>query len=148
MNVSHVMKTNIVSIDSEASVKDAASKMVQHGIGSLVVTELEARPVGIITETDLLSRVLALGKNPEIVKVKTVMSKPLIRGDPSMDFVEAVKLMIKHEIKKLPITTDDRLVGILTMTDALGVHESMQELIEEETRGKIPKKFLKRLMKR
>lgn len=49
------MKANVVSIDSEASVKDAASKMVQLGIGSLVVTEQEARPVGIITETDLLS---------------------------------------------------------------------------------------------
>jgi CBS domain-containing protein len=104
--------------------------------------------VGIITETDLLSRVLALGKNPERVKVKAIMSKPLIRGDPSMDFVEAAKLMIKNEIKKLPITIDDRLVGILTITDALGVHEYMREHIEEETRGKIPKKFMKRLMKR
>jgi signal-transduction protein with cAMP-binding, CBS, and nucleotidyltransferase domain len=55
LNVSHVMKANVVSIDSEASVKDAASKMVQLGTGSLVVTEQEARRVGIITETDLLS---------------------------------------------------------------------------------------------
>ena len=147
MNVSHVMKTSVVSVDSDASVKEAAHKMVEHGIGSLVVVEYDARAVGIITETDLLSRVLALGKNPEKVKVNAIMSKPLIRADPSMDFVEAVKLMIKHEIKKLPITTDDRLVGILTMTDALRVHESMQELFEEETRGKTPKTFLKRLMK-
>jgi signal-transduction protein with cAMP-binding, CBS, and nucleotidyltransferase domain len=142
------MKTSVVAIDSDASVKDAAHKMVEHAIGSLVIVEHEAKPVGIITETDLLSRVLALGKNPERVKVKAIMSKPLIRGDPSMDFVEAAKLMIKNEIKKLPITIDDRLVGILTITDALGVHEYMREHIEEETRGKIPKKFMKRLMKR
>ena len=58
------MKANVVSIDSEASVKDAASKMIQHGVGSLVVTEQEARPASIITETDLLSKVLALGKSP------------------------------------------------------------------------------------
>ena len=148
MNVSHVMNANVVSIDSEASVKDAATKMVQHGIGSLVVTEQEARPVGIITETDLLSRILALGKNPEIVKVKTAMSKPLISGNPDMDFVEAVKLMINNEIKKLPITKAERLVGILTITDVVAVHECMRELIQEETRGRIPKRFMKRLMKR
>jgi signal-transduction protein with cAMP-binding, CBS, and nucleotidyltransferase domain len=148
LNVSHVMKTSVVSIDSDASVKDAARKMVEHGIGSLVIVEHDAGPVGIITETDLLSRVLALGKNPEIVKVKEIMSKPLVRGDPSMDFVEAAKLMIKNKIKKLPITIDDRLVGILTMTDALGVHESVRELIEEEIDGEIPKRFMKRLMKR
>jgi CBS domain-containing protein len=148
LNVSHVMKTNVVSIDSEASVKDAASKMVQHEVGSLVVTEQEARPVGIITETDLLSRVLALGKNPKITKVKAIMSKPLIYGTPDMDFVEAARLMINNEIKKLPITKGERLVGILTITDVLAVHESMRELIQEETRGMIPKRFMKRLMKR
>ena len=148
MNVSHVMKTNVLSIDSETSVKDAASKMVQHGVGSLVVTEQEARPVGIITETDLLSRVLALGKNPEIVKVKAVMSKPLIYGNPDMDFVEAAKLMINNEIKKLPITKDERVVGILTLTDIVAVHECMRELIQEETKGRIPKRFMKRLMNR
>jgi len=142
------MKKNVLSIDSEASVKDAASKMVQHGVGSLVVTEQEARPVGIITETDLLSRVLALGKNPEIVKVKAVMSKPLIYGKPDMDFVEAAKLMINNEIKKLPITKDERVVGILTLTDIVAVHECMRELIQEETKGRIPKRFMKRLMNR
>jgi len=67
LNVSHVMKTSVVSIDSDANVKEAAHKMVEHGIGSLVVVEHDARAVGIITETDLLSRVLALGKNPERV---------------------------------------------------------------------------------
>jgi len=146
LNVSHVMKAEVVSIDSEASVKDAASKMVQNGVGSLVVTEQDARPVGIITESDLLSRVLALGKNPKIVKVKAVMSKPLIYANRDMDFVEAVKLMISNEVKKLPITKAEHLVGILTITDVVATHESMRELIREETRGRIPKRFMKRLM--
>jgi len=142
------MKTNVVSIDSEASVKDAASKMVQHEVGSLVVTEQEARPVGIITETDLLSRVLTLGKNPEITKVKAIMSKPLIYGTPNMDFVEAAKLMISNEIKKLPIINAERLVGILTITDVLAVHESMVELVHEEMGERIPKRFMKRLIEK
>jgi signal-transduction protein with cAMP-binding, CBS, and nucleotidyltransferase domain len=140
------MKVGVVSIDSEATVKDAAAKMIQNGVGSLVVTERDAKPVGIITESDLLSRVLALGKNPKIVKVKAVMSKPIIYVNLDTDFVEAVKLMINNEIKKLPITKAERLVGILTMTDVVAIHESMRELIHEETGGRTPKRFLKRLM--
>jgi CBS domain-containing protein len=141
------MNRSVISIDSEASVKDAVSKMVQHHIGSLIVTDM-ARPVGIITETDMLSRVLALAKNPESTKVKTVMSEPLICGSPQMDFVEATRLMVNRMIKKLPITHNEELVGILTLTDVARVHQVMYEFIEVEAKGKIPARFMKRMRKR
>jgi len=141
------MNRSVVSIDSNASVKDAASKMTQHRIGCLIVTE-KGRPVGMITETDMLSRVLAPAKNPESTKIKTVMSKPLICGSPDMDFIEATKLMVNRAIKKLPITHGEQLVGILTITDAIAVHPGMHEFIEEEAKGDVPQRFMKRLRKR
>jgi CBS domain-containing protein len=141
------MNRAVVSIDSEASVKDAADKMTRHRIGSLVVTE-KGKPAGIITETDMLSRVLALTKDAESTKVKAVMSKPLICGTPDMDFVEAVRLMVNRTIKKLPITHGEELVGILTITDVIALHPAMHELIEKETKGNIPDRFTKRLRKR
>lgn len=147
MNVAHVMNRAVVAIDSEASVKDAASKMAQHRIGCLIVTE-KGRPVGMITETDMLSRVLALAKNAESTKVKTVMSAPLICASPDMDFIEAAKLMVNRAIKKLPITHGEQLVGILTITDVIAVHPEMREFIEEEAKGNVPKRFVKRLRKR
>ncbi|MFH0848786.1 MAG: CBS domain-containing protein [archaeon] len=147
LKVGHIMNTNIISIDSEESVKDAAGKMAQHEIGSLVVTK-EDEPVGIITETDLISRVLAMGRSPESTKVRTIMSKPLICGDSDMDLVEAVKLMASKGIKKLPIANVGRLVGILTITDIIAVHPCLRELIEEELKGKTPRRFMKRLGKR
>ena len=147
MNVAHVMNRAVVAIDSEASVKEAASKMAQHQIGCLIVTE-KGRPVGMITETDMLSRVLALAKNAESTKVKTVMSAPLICGSPDMDFIEAAKLMVNRAIKKLPITHGEQLVGILTITDVIAVHPEMREFIEEEAKGNVPKRFVKRLRKR
>ena len=147
MNVGHVMNRAVVAIDSEASVKDAAGKMAQHQIGCLIVTE-KGRPVGILTETDLLSRVLALAKNAESTKVKTVMSKPLIYGSPDMDFTEATKLMVNRAIKKLPIVHGEDLVGILTITDAIAVHPGMHDFIENEAKGNVPKRFVKRLRKR
>jgi CBS domain-containing protein len=141
------MNRAVVSIDSEASVKNAAEKMTRHRIGSLVATE-NGKPVGIITETDMLSRVLALTRDTESTKVKAVMSKPLICGTPDMDYVEAVKLMVNRMIKKLPITHSEELIGILTITDIIRLHPVMQELIEEEAKEKIPDKFVKRLRKR
>ena len=147
MNVGHVMNREVVSIDSDVSVKAAASKMAQHRVGCLIVTE-KGRPVGILTETDMLSRVLALARNAESTKVKAVMSEPLICGSPDMDFVEAVKLMVNRAIKKLPIIHGEQLVGILTITDAIAVHPGMHDFIEEEAKGNVPKRFVKRLRKR
>jgi CBS domain-containing protein len=144
--IGHVMKREVVSIDSEASVRDAANKMTQHGIGSLIVTE-RRKPVGIITETDVLSRVVALSRDAESTEVKAVMSRPLICGTPDMDFVEAVRLMINRTIKKLPVTHGEQLVGILTMTDVIAVHPVVNDLIEEEARGRVPNRFTKRLRK-
>lgn len=147
MKVKDLMIVDVVSIDSETTVKDAASKMAQHEIGSLVVTE-QSKPVGIVTERDLLSRVLATGKNAETTRVKMVMSKPLICGEPDMDATEAARYMVSRNIKKLPITKDGRLVGIMTFTDLCAIEPDLARITEEETRGKIPKRFIKRLAKR
>ncbi len=147
LRVKDLMTKDFVSIDSEATVKDAASKMAQQEIGSLIVTE-QGRPVGIVTETDLLSRVLAAGKSAEATRVEMIMSKPLICGDPDMDATEAARYMVSRNIKKLPITKDGHLVGIMTFTDLCAIEPDLARITEEETRGKIPKRFIKRLAKR
>ena len=147
MIVKDLMSANVVSIDSEATVKDAASKMAQQEIGSLVVME-QNKPVGIVTERDLLSRVLALGRNAEATRVEMVMSKPLICAGPDMDVTEATRFMVAKEIKKLPITQEGHLVGILTLTDLCAAQPDIYELIEKETKGRLPKRFMKRLAKR
>lgn len=141
------MIKEVISIDLEASVKDAANLMAQKGIGSLVVTK-ERKPVGIITERDLLSRVMATGKNAEATMVKAIMSKPLICGNPEMNADEAARFMANKKIKKLPIVEDGQLIGMMTLTDLCTVQPDLSKVIEEETRGKIPKRFIKRLSKK
>ena len=141
------MIKEVISIDEDASVKEAADLMAQHEIGSLVITE-KGKPVGIITERDLLSRVLATGKNAEATMIKAIMSKPLICGNPEMDAAEAARFMVNNKIKKLPVVEGGRLIGIMTLTDLCTVQPELAKVIEEETRGKIPKRFIKRLSKR
>lgn len=147
MKVKDLMNRNVVSIDSEASVKEAASKMAQNEIGSLVVVE-QNKPVGIITERDLLSRVVALGRNVEATRVKMVMSKPLICAAPDMDASDAARFMVSKNIKKLPVTQDGRLIGIMTLTDLCAVQPDIAKVVEEEAKGKLPKRFLKRIAKK
>ena len=147
MKVKDLMNTNVASIDSEASVKDAASKMAQQEIGSLVVTE-QGKPSGIVTERDLLSRVLALARNAEATQVKMVMSKPLICGSSDMDVADAARFMVNRGIKKLPVTQNGRLVGIVTLTDVCAAQPDIYDIVEKEAKGKIPKRFMKRLAKR
>lgn len=141
------MIKDVASIDLETTVKDAAGKMAQHEIGSLVVTE-QGKPVGIVTERDLVSRVLAAGKNADATRIKVIMSKPLICGEPDTDATEAARYMVSRNIKKLPITQSGHLIGIITFTDLGTIEPDLARIAEEETRGKIPKKFIKRLAKR
>ena len=147
MIVKEFMNTNVVSIDSDASVKDAAGKMAQHDVGSLIATE-RGKPAGIVTERDLLSRVVAAGKDTKTTHVKDIMSKPLICGTPAMDVVEATRFMIDKGIKKLPIAEDGKLVGIVTLTDTCSAQPDMYDLLVKESEGKLPKRFMKRLAKR
>jgi CBS domain-containing protein len=141
------MIQEVISIDLEASVKDAANMIVQNEVGSLVVTE-KRKPVGIITERDLLSRILTTGKNAEATMMKAIMSKPLICANPEMNSDEAARFMVNKKIKKLPVIEGGRLIGIITLTDLCTIQPDLAKVIEEETRGKIPKRFIKRLSKK
>ena len=112
------MVRKVVSVKGTMTIENAVKLMNDHGIGSLVVIE-NGKPAGIVTERDMLTRVLLVSKNPKKTKVSQIMSHPLIFGTTQMKLEEAVRLMIEHKIKKLPVTKDGNLVGLMTLTDVL-----------------------------
>lgn len=112
------MVRNVVSVKGTMTIEKAVKLMKDKGIGSLVVVE-QGKPVGIVTERDMLKRVLLTSDDPKKTEVSKVMSQPLIVGTTKMKLEEAVRLMIEHEIKKLPVTEDGKLVGLMTLTDVL-----------------------------
>jgi len=118
LKLEDVMVHNVVSVKKTVTIDKAVKLMNDHGIGSLVVVD-QGKPVGIVTERDMLTRVLLASKNPKKTKVSEVMSQPLIIGTTKMKLEEVVKLMIEHKIKKLPVTKDGNLVGLITLTDIL-----------------------------
>ncbi len=109
------MNSKTQTIDSRKSIKEAARKMADLEIGSIVVTE-NREPVGIVTERDVLRRVLSAGKNPNR-PVREVMSTPLITVDSVATLGEAAELMIQKRIRRLLVKEGDRFVGIITERD-------------------------------
>jgi len=111
-----VMVKKVITVDEQASVKEAADIMNQFEIGSVITTR-KGKPVGIITERDLLKRIVAEGRNAKKTKVKEIMSSPLVVISPDTDLEEAARLMFEMKIKKLPVTDQNRLVGLVSLTD-------------------------------
>lgn len=116
LKVKDVMVQNIVIVGARTSVKKAVELMNKHEIGCLIVVN-NKKPVGIVTERDMLKRVLLQHKDPRKTRVGSIMSKPLMVGKPQTDLREAVTLMVERRIKKLPVVENTHLLGLLTLTD-------------------------------
>lgn len=116
--VKDVMSKNVITVDSPAPVKKVAELMDKHDIGCLIVMN-KGKPIGIITERDMLKRVLLQFRDPRMTRVSDIMSTPLIASHPETNLREAVRLMSERRIKKLPIVEDGLLIGLLTITDII-----------------------------
>jgi len=119
-----VMVKRVITTKKQATVEDAVKLMNKYEIGCLVVIE-NGKPIGIITERDLLKRVLARSKELRNVTVMEVMSTPLISATPNTEIEEAAKLMFQEKIKKLPIVKKEKLLGLVTLTDILRIHPQL-----------------------
>ena len=113
-----IMVEKVVTIEPSAAVKKAAELMNLHEIGCLIVVDCE-KPVGILTERDMLKRMICEARESETTRVVDVMSKPPISASPDMRAGDAAKLMFERNIKKLPVVENGRLVGLVTLTDLL-----------------------------
>lgn len=116
--VKGVMKKPVVTIDKKMFVREAAKVMSEKGIGCIIVMDDET-PVGIATERDILQRVVAKGLDASKVRMEDIMSKPLITINGSMPIVNAIRVMQRNNIRRLPIMEEKKLVGIVTQRDLL-----------------------------
>ena len=149
MDVDEIMVEKVVSIRVDATIKDAVNLMNTHDIGCLIVSK-NGEIQGIITERDILKRVVAESRDAELTKVSDVMSKPLVVGGPTMYIEDAAKLMFKKNIKKLPITKGGRLVGIITLSDiarVTNIEPQIAKVVEElKKTGWLPSRKMKKVV--
>lgn len=127
--VKDIMSKDVVTIAPEALMAEAAKIMGEKHIGSLIVTKYDT-PVGIVTERDLLSKVLALEKDPKTERVEAVMSYPLITIGPTSKIKEAAQQMILKK-SRLAVFDSGKLVGVITASDLI---RSLPEVPETEVK--------------
>jgi len=145
IKVEDVMVEEVMTVEAEASVKKAVEIMNKHEIGCLIVVK-RGKAVGIVTERDMLQRVLVGGRNPEKTKVREIMSAPLVVGSSQMEIEEAVKRMFEMRVKKLPIVDKGKLVGLVTLTDLARYQPHIIELLKKIIATEVAPKRMKKVV--
>ncbi|MGA2783860.1 MAG: CBS domain-containing protein [Candidatus Bathyarchaeia archaeon] len=124
--IRQIMRT-IVSVDSKSKVKEAARMMVEKGIGSLIANR-DGLPFGIITERDLMEKIVAEGVDPAKITVGEVMTAPLTTIDATATIVDAARRMIEKQVKRLVVTDREKIIGIVSQTDLVQHMTDFQKL--------------------
>jgi len=131
--IKDVMTSNPCSIDAEKSVAYPAKMMREEDVGLAPIVEGD-KLIGMLTDRDIAIRVVAEGRNPEQVKVADVASKQVVTIDPQQDLDEALRIMAKHQVRRLPVVEEDgKLVGVVAQADIAREGDDMQtgKLVEE-----------------
>jgi len=124
LKVKDMMSKDVVTIGTDATARKAIELMSQHQSGCIVVLG----PIGIVTESDLVRKVLNESKDPDKTFVGEIMSMPLAVGHPEMPIEEAMQAMANRKIKTLPLTENERLLGLITITDIVRSPEIIKTL--------------------
>jgi CBS domain-containing protein len=145
LKVEDVMTMEVITIDEKASVKEAADVMNQYDIGCLIAVR-KGKAIGIITERDLLKRVIVEGKNAKKTKIGEVMSSPLEVIAPGTSLEEALQLMFQKKIKKLPVVEKNRLLGVVSLTDIARCQPAIMKILKSFAMAQDTPKSMKKVL--
>ena len=131
--ISELMSSNPCAIEADKPVAYAARMMKDEDVGLAPIVEGD-RLVGTLTDRDIVTRVIAEGRDPQSVAVREVASTDLVTIDPQQDLGEALQLMARNQVRRLPVVEEDgRLVGVVAQADVAREAKDKQtgELVEE-----------------
>jgi len=125
-----VMVPEVVKGNRDLTVLDAAKLMRKHKVDSIIVVDSE-EPVGIVTEGDIISELVSKDIKPSTMKLKDIMTSPLVTASPDDHVSKIAKKMAKGRIRKIPVIEDGKLVGIVADVDILSVSSEMNSILAE-----------------
>jgi CBS domain-containing protein len=134
MLVRDVMSSPVVTIDEDETSNKAAANMDMHDLGAVIVTNKSGKSIGIITERDLVLRIIAKNLKPDTVKAKEIMTTPLVTVEPEATISDAARRMTRLDIRRLVVIYKGNLVGIISSKDILGVMPELIEIMQERSR--------------
>jgi CBS domain-containing protein len=136
--VRDIMNSPVITAGPSDTVVDIASKMNEHNIGSVIITENE-KPVGIVTDWDVVSKVVASNLDPSSVDGAKVM-QTIHTVEAGEGITEAARILRKNNIKRLGVVYKDRLAGIISSSDVIAVTPELVDVVSEKAamiRGEI-----------
>lgn len=131
--VREVMNSPVITVKPTAKIDAVAKKMVELGVGSIVVMEKD-KPIGIITDTDIVKEVVAKNAVPSRLAAAKIMSSPLHTIESTKDLSDVARLMRKLRVKRLGVTKKGDLVGIVSVSDVLSVTPELIDIVSEKAR--------------
>jgi CBS domain-containing protein len=133
VTVKDAMTSSVITVKPENSVADAAFLMSQNEVGCLIVKS-NGEPEGIITESDIINKVVAPDIQASEITVDEIMTKNLIKIDPRRELNEAARFMSKMNIRRLAVVKEGKLTGILTAKDIMAVSPELTDILVENAR--------------
>ncbi|MDR2855273.1 MAG: CBS domain-containing protein [Methanomicrobiales archaeon] len=132
IQVKEIMRSNVKTVDYNATVVDAAQKMCSRDIAGSCVVLKNNHPIGIITEQDINCKVVAKSICPNETLVKEVMTEPLITVLPDIRVEQAIKMMNEKRVRRLPVVNaEKKLIGIVTVRDIMALGATINELVHD-----------------
>jgi signal-transduction protein with cAMP-binding, CBS, and nucleotidyltransferase domain len=143
-----IMVSPVLITKKNAKISEAASTMCANNIGSIIVVDNDEKPVGMVTERDMLRKIIMTSRNPKQTSISQIMSTPLVTGDPDMDVEHAARFMLQKDVKRLPIVEEGKMIGIVTFTDIIRAQPQIVIALEKSLSfEKLPKRFRKWMKK-
>ncbi|MBM5805946.1 MAG: CBS domain-containing protein [Candidatus Verstraetearchaeota archaeon] len=134
--VGDVMTKSLITLPDSSNAKKAAIAMSGNDVGSVIITR-DGHPVGIITERDLVERVIARGLKPESTHARSIMSSPVSVIDPKAEVMEAARKMAKLRVRRLVVVERGEMTGIITSRDILSTAPELVEVLTEASRNRL-----------
>ena len=128
--VRDIMNSPVVSASPNDTIYEIAKKMKEENIGSIVIME-EDKPVGIVTDWDIVSKAIVNDVKPSQIRAKDVM-KEIYTIESEESITEAARMLRKHNIKRLGVVYKNRLVGIISSSDVIAVTPDLVEIVSEK----------------
>jgi len=133
MFVRDIMSVNVVTMPPDATIFDVATSMSKMDIGSIIIADQD-RPLGIITESDIVRRVIADERDAKTTAARDVMSSPIIHVEPGTALTEAMRVMARSNIRRVAVLRNDSLAGIITSRDLLRWSPELIDILVESLR--------------
>jgi len=133
MFVKDIMAVNVVTMPPDASVLEVAKSMADMDIGSVIIVDRD-RPVGIITEADIVRRVISEEKDVNKTTAADIMSSPIIHVEPGTGLTDAMRVMAKSNIRRVAVLKNNSLAGIITSRDILRWSPELIDILVESLR--------------